>query len=137
MTNVPTTIVPIGTALPGNTQNFTWTVAMQMNSTPSLIEANYTLRIFDGAIGRIPVGQTLGGYLMTYTGLKFSMYVPGDYTPGDQLTRRFFFWFLIDKRANIPPLPLWSYRFFVCLFIMHMPCNCLTTFFFSFVSFST
>ncbi|KAF9312720.1 hypothetical protein BG003_006000 [Podila horticola] len=85
MTNTPTTIVPIGTALPGNTKNFTWTADMQKNLTSPLTTANYTLRIFDGAIGRIPVAQPLGGYLFTYTGLKFGLYIPGKPIPGNQL----------------------------------------------------
>ncbi|KAF9302716.1 hypothetical protein BGZ74_004929 [Mortierella antarctica] len=84
MTNTPATIVPIGTALPGNTKNFTWTAAMQKNLTTPIATANYTLRIFDGAIGRAPVGQNLGGYLMPYAGLKFGLYIPGTYTPGNQ-----------------------------------------------------
>ncbi|KAF9581630.1 hypothetical protein BGW38_001278 [Lunasporangiospora selenospora] len=76
-------IFTIGNALPGNTVNYTWTKAAQQNDTQPLLTAMYTLRIFDGAVGRN--GRLAeGGYLLTYSGLRFGMYRPEEYIPGDQ-----------------------------------------------------
>ncbi|KAG0317344.1 hypothetical protein BGZ99_006352 [Dissophora globulifera] len=81
----PLNIITIGNALPGTTKNYTWTAASQKNITNPLRTAIYTLRIYDGAVGRLglpPAGG--GGYLSTYTGLKFGLYIPEPYTPGSQ-----------------------------------------------------
>jgi len=82
------TIVTIGQGLPGNLLNYTWTAQQQKsNITNPLLTALYTLRIFDGAVGRfgrLPVG----GYLSTFAGLKFGLYIPELYTPGNQMNRK-------------------------------------------------
>ncbi|KAG0253944.1 hypothetical protein BG011_006051 [Mortierella polycephala] len=79
------TIVTIGDNLPGNLKSFIWTGPSQKNITHPIKTAIYTLRIFDGAIGRFGSLPNAGGYLSTYTGLKFGLYGPGGYTPSDQL----------------------------------------------------
>ncbi|KAF9924295.1 hypothetical protein FBU30_005690 [Linnemannia zychae] len=78
------TIVTIASAIPGNLKNYTWPAASQKNQTNPIKTAMYTLRIFDGQVGRngfLPEG----GYLITYSGLKFGLYIPGDYVPGSQM----------------------------------------------------
>ncbi|KAI7816038.1 hypothetical protein BC939DRAFT_66579 [Gamsiella multidivaricata] len=84
MTNSPTTIITLGAALPGNLKNYTWTAANQKNITHPIQTAMYTLRIFDGAVGRSG-SLPQGGYLITYSGLKFGLYAPNTYTPGSQM----------------------------------------------------
>lgn len=81
------TIVSIGQGLPGNLLNYTWTAEQQKNITNPLRTALYTLRIFDGAVGRF--GRLPdGGYLSTFVGLKFGLYIPENYTPGNQMNRK-------------------------------------------------
>ncbi|KAG0366988.1 hypothetical protein BGZ54_004582 [Gamsiella multidivaricata] len=87
MTNSPTTIITLGAALPGNLKNYTWTAANQKNITHPIQTAMYTLRIFDGAVGRSG-SLPQGGYLITYSGLKFGLYAPNTYTPGSQMNRK-------------------------------------------------
>ncbi|KAF8973429.1 hypothetical protein BGZ46_009908, partial [Entomortierella lignicola] len=86
MTNSPTSIITIGAGLPGSTRNYTWPGASQGNITNPIQTAIYTLRIFDGAIGRTgaPPASGVGGYLSTYSGLKFGLYVSSSYIPGSQ-----------------------------------------------------
>ncbi|KAG0198474.1 hypothetical protein BGX28_008068 [Mortierella sp. GBA30] len=76
------TIITIGNALPGNTKNYTWPAASQLNATNPIKDGIYTIRVFDGQVGR---WQRLpeGGYLETYDGLlKIGLYSPRPYTPG-------------------------------------------------------
>ncbi|KAF9163116.1 hypothetical protein BGX20_001447 [Mortierella sp. AD010] len=84
MTNSPTVIVTIGAALPGTTTNYTWPAASQLNASNPISTAMYTLRIFDGAVGRYG-SLPDGGYLATYSGLKFGLYAASAYTPGSQM----------------------------------------------------
>ncbi|KAI1304867.1 hypothetical protein EDD11_005040 [Mortierella claussenii] len=81
----PNSIVTIGSGLPGNLKNYTWTAASQKNITNPIRTALYTLRIFDGAVGRFGSLPSAGGYLATYQGLKFGLYIPSPYTSGNQL----------------------------------------------------
>lgn len=74
-------IVTIVEGLPGTTKNYTWLARSQINDTNPLMTAMYTLRIFDGQVGRQGYISNAGGYLSTYTGLKFGLYQP-KYTPG-------------------------------------------------------
>ncbi|KAF9290877.1 hypothetical protein BGZ68_005791 [Mortierella alpina] len=73
-------IINIASGLPGNTMNYTWPGANQINATNPIQSAIYTIRIFDGQVGRY--GYLPGGYLQTYTGLTIGLYQPGSYTPG-------------------------------------------------------
>ncbi|KAG0376865.1 hypothetical protein BGX24_007079 [Mortierella sp. AD032] len=75
------TIVTIANAIAGSSKNFTWTAASQKNVTHPIKTNMYTLRIFDGNVGRAG-WLPQGGYLATYTSLKFGLYIPGDYIPG-------------------------------------------------------
>ncbi|KAF9995597.1 hypothetical protein BGZ79_010709 [Entomortierella chlamydospora] len=84
MTNSPTVIITIGAALPGSTTNYTWPAASQLNASNPISTAMYTLRIFDGAVGRYG-SLPDGGYLATYSGLKFGLYAASAYTPGSQM----------------------------------------------------
>ncbi|KAK3832164.1 MAG: hypothetical protein JOS17DRAFT_115403 [Linnemannia elongata] len=77
-------IITIADAIPGNLKNYTWPAAKQLNQT-NLISTNiYTLRIFDGNVGRFGVLPE-GGYLATFVGLKFGLYRPSAYIPGSQM----------------------------------------------------
>ncbi|KAF9987012.1 hypothetical protein BGZ75_001148 [Mortierella antarctica] len=77
-------IVTIASGLPGNTMNYTWPAENQKNATnPIQTKEIYTIRIFDGQVGRY--GRIAGGYLETYTSLKIGLYQPGAYTPGKDL----------------------------------------------------
>ncbi|KAG0006894.1 hypothetical protein BGZ65_002201 [Modicella reniformis] len=84
MNDSPNTIVTIGN-VSGTTTSYIWPAASQNNDTHPLKTSMYTLRIFDGQVGRagnVPPGG--GGYLATYIGLKFGLYRPDGYTPGNQ-----------------------------------------------------
>jgi hypothetical protein len=78
----------IGQGLPGSLTNYTWTAQEQNNITNPLQMSLYTLRIFDGAVGRFGRPPN-GGYLATYVGLRFGLYHPEAYTPGNQMNRKF------------------------------------------------
>ncbi len=94
-------IVTIASGLPGNTLSYTWPGANQINATNPIQNQIYTIRIFDGQVGRY--GRIPGGYLETYVGLKIGLYQPGQYTPGQGMFRKllqiqrslFFFFFLL------------------------------------------
>ncbi|KAF9145700.1 hypothetical protein BG015_011814 [Linnemannia schmuckeri] len=77
-------IITIADAIPGNLKNYTWTAAKQVNLTNPIKTNMYTLRIFDGNVGRFGVLPE-GGYLSTFVGLKFGLYIPSTYIPGSQM----------------------------------------------------
>ncbi|KAF8942988.1 hypothetical protein BGZ47_005925 [Haplosporangium gracile] len=77
-------IITIADAIPGNLKNYTWTAAKQGNLTNPIKTNVYTLRIFDGNVGRFGV-LPQGGYLSTFVGLKFGLYIPSTYIPGSQM----------------------------------------------------
>ncbi|KAG0061002.1 hypothetical protein BGZ89_011813 [Linnemannia elongata] len=77
-------IITIGDAIAGNLKNFTWPAAKQLNQTHPISTGIYTLRIFDGNVGRFGV-LPQGGYLSTFVGLKFGLYRPSTYIPGSQM----------------------------------------------------
>ncbi|KAF9346992.1 hypothetical protein BGX26_001477 [Mortierella sp. AD094] len=85
MTSSPNVIVTIGAGLPGSTTNYTWPGASQINASNPILTAMYTLRIFDGAVGRLG-SLPEGGYLATYQGLKFGLYAHSPYVPGSQMS---------------------------------------------------
>ncbi|KAF9111230.1 hypothetical protein BGX27_005206 [Mortierella sp. AM989] len=87
MTNNPTNIITIGAGLPGNIKNYTWVGSSQINATHPIQTGIYTLRIFDGAVGRSG-SLPEGGYLITFAGLKFGLYITSPYLPGDQANPR-------------------------------------------------
>ncbi|KAF9951834.1 hypothetical protein BGZ72_006720 [Mortierella alpina] len=79
-----TVIITIASGLPGNTMNYTWPGVNQINATHPIQTQVYTIRIYDGQLGRditIP-----GGYLATYSSLKIGLYQPSGYTPGKDMT---------------------------------------------------
>ncbi|ORZ13401.1 hypothetical protein BCR41DRAFT_355659 [Lobosporangium transversale] len=88
----PTNIVTIGAAIPGNLKNYTWTAINQKNLTNPIRTGMYTLRIFDGAVGRNGV-LPQGGYLSTFAGLRFGLYIPSPYTPGRDMNRKLPFYY--------------------------------------------
>ncbi|KAF9102650.1 hypothetical protein BGX29_004359 [Mortierella sp. GBA35] len=77
-------ILSIANAIPGNLKNYTWPAANQKNQTNPIKTGMYTLRIFDGNVGRNGI-LPLGGYLATFSTLKFGLYIPSNYVPGDQM----------------------------------------------------
>ncbi|KAF9539808.1 hypothetical protein EC957_004936 [Mortierella hygrophila] len=77
-------IITIADAIAGNLKNYTWPAAKQLNQTNPISTAIYTLRIFDGNVGRFGV-LPQGGYLSTFVGLKFGLYRPSAYIPGSQM----------------------------------------------------
>ena len=99
-------IITIADAIAGNLKNYTWPAAKQLNQTNPISTAIYTLRIFDGNVGRFGVLPE-GGYLSTFVGLKFGLYRPSAYIPGSQMNRKYPLALLLNCRFVIYASILW------------------------------
>ncbi|KAF9906657.1 hypothetical protein EC991_000382 [Linnemannia zychae] len=84
------TIITIANAIAGSSRNYTWPAASQKNVTNPIKTGLYTIRIYDGNVGRNGYLPDGGGYLATYSILKIGLYIPSDYVPGYQMHRKLF-----------------------------------------------